>query len=143
MNGTVDKLNKILEHALTKVCNANQDDWDLKIPTVMWAYRTTCKRLTRQTPLKLVYGKEAIMPMEYIVPSLRIVAMKCMDDEATLEENIAQLIHLEEYQWRQYWKDIREWGIQNEKWIEVSNRPQVEKILHYINAPIRGNLGTT
>ena len=81
----MEEFNKVLEHVLTKVCNANRDVWDLNIPVVFWAYRTTCKRLTGKKPFKLVYGKEAIMPMEYIVPSLHIAASTGMDDEATLE----------------------------------------------------------
>jgi transposase InsO family protein len=69
-NGTVEAFNKILEHALTKVCNVQHDDWDQHIPTVLWAYRTTCKRMTKHTLFILVYGKEVVMPLEFVVPSL-------------------------------------------------------------------------
>ena len=86
-----------METTLTKVCNVKCDDWDLKTLAVLCAYRTTCKRLTGQTPFKLVYAQEVFIPMEYIIPSLRIAIVTSMDDATELEERAMQLIQLEEY----------------------------------------------
>jgi len=60
---------------------------------VLWAYRTTCKKLTMQTPFKLVYGLEVVVPMEYLVP---IVAFTDMDDTDIVQERLVQLFELEE-----------------------------------------------
>lgn len=94
----VQAFNAILETALTKVCNTQWNDWDLCIPFVLWAYKTTCKKLMGQTPLRLVYGTKAVMPMEYIIPRLWIAAMTGMSDHEALEERLAQLEELEEEQ---------------------------------------------
>jgi hypothetical protein len=54
----VEAFNKLLEHALTKVCNVVHDGWDKGILVVLWEYLTPSKQLTRHAPFRLVYGKE-------------------------------------------------------------------------------------
>ena len=93
-NGAIEAFNKVLEHALTKVCNADRSDWDMRIPSVripsvLWAYRTTCKKLTGKSPFRMVDGNEAIIPMEYIVSSLCITAVTNMVEPNILEEWLA------------------------------------------------------
>ena len=74
---------------MTKICSVNKDDWDLRVPAVIWAYRTTCKKLTMKNPFKMVYGLEEVVPMEYLVPSLKIATFIDMDDTGIIQERLA------------------------------------------------------
>ena len=66
------------------------------MPIVLWAYKTTCKKLIGKTPFKLVYGIKDVMSMEYIVPILCIASLIDMVDREALEGWLMQLMELEE-----------------------------------------------
>lgn len=86
MNGHVESLNKILENCLRKVCDIGRSDWAKNLSSILWAFRTTYKQATRHTPFKLVYGVEAILPIKFQIPNLRIALACRLDDTKSLRE---------------------------------------------------------
>ena len=73
-NGQVECFNKILKQMLRKTVSENQKDWHERIPDALWSYQTSTRRSTGTTPFNLVYGAEAVLPVEIELPSLRITA---------------------------------------------------------------------
>jgi hypothetical protein len=61
----------------------------------LWAYRTSVKTATSFSPLQLVYGLEAVLPIECQIPSLKLV-VKLLPDTSPLEERLVYLEQLDE-----------------------------------------------
>ena len=71
---------KVTNGTLLKIIKAKLDDtkgaWPEELPNVLWAYRTTARTSmgetpTRETPFRLTYGIEAVIPVEVGVTSIR------------------------------------------------------------------------
>ena len=43
------------------------------MPSVLWAYRTSVKTSTGFTPFQLAYGKEALLPVEVELPTMKML----------------------------------------------------------------------
>ena len=57
--------------------------WSKELPSVLWAYKTTARMPTRETPFRLAYGSEAVIPMEIGLTSYRVGNCdKSKNDEA-------------------------------------------------------------
>ena len=46
--------------------------WSEELPSVLWAYRTTARTPTGETPFRLTYGSEAVIPAEVGLTSYRV-----------------------------------------------------------------------
>ena len=75
-------------------------DSDVKLPVALWAYRTTYKMTTKATLFSLVYGLEAILPIEFEVPSLGIPVETRMPMSQSLKERLEHLEGLNESRMR-------------------------------------------
>lgn len=59
---------------LSKLTKKHEKNWDLELPCALWAYKIVVKIETCFSPFHLVYGKEAIKPIESEVMSLRVLS---------------------------------------------------------------------
>ena len=81
-NGLVGAFNKTICKILKKMVSNNKKSWGTRLHEALWAYRTTARGPTKSTPFFLVYGCEAVVPIEIQLPSLRVViAEKIVDDQ--------------------------------------------------------------
>ena len=64
-NGMTELKTKTLQTILKKIVNENRTDWDDKLHSALWAYRTTFKTSIKSTPFRLAFGLEVVMPIEF------------------------------------------------------------------------------
>ena len=95
-NGLAISTNKTLQNNLRNIVNENRTDWDTKLQSALWAYRTTYKTSIRTTPFWLAFGLEAVMPVEFQILSLRIQVKERMSEKELERIRLATLCKLEE-----------------------------------------------
>ena len=59
----------------------HQKDWDDHVPLLMMSYRSAVHESTKQTPVKLMFGREVNLPLDLLSgrPPIRVlmIMLKC------------------------------------------------------------------
>ena len=71
-NGQVEAINKTIKQTLKKKLEKSKGAWVDELPLVLWAYRTSFRAATGETPFSLAYGVEAVIPIEISLPTFRV-----------------------------------------------------------------------
>ena len=78
-NGQAEVTNIALESILAKVVSSSRKDWADRLVEATWACNTTWKTTTRFTPYNLVYGKKALLSIEFDYNTLRMETQLDLD----------------------------------------------------------------
>ena len=70
-NGQAEAVNKVIVNGLKKRLDDAKGRWVEELPHVLWTYRTTSCRSTKETPFSMTYGAEAVIPLETSFLTLR------------------------------------------------------------------------
>ncbi|KAI9125272.1 hypothetical protein K1719_003888 [Acacia pycnantha] len=72
-NGQAEVANKVILDGLRKKMEDANTSWVEQLYNVLWGYRTTMQSATQETPFRMTYGCEAMIPVEIGRPSWRIL----------------------------------------------------------------------
>ena len=73
---------------LKKMLDDAKEKWVEELPHVLWTYRSTPRRSTRETPFSMTYGAEAIIPLETGFPTLRTSSFTLSSNNGLLEKSL-------------------------------------------------------
>lgn len=95
-NGLAEAFNKTLIGLLRKMVDKNHRNWHEKLNEALWAYRITCRTPTQATPYSLVFGSEAVLPLEVEIPSLRVAVHEGLSEDEQMRLRLEELEAVDE-----------------------------------------------
>ncbi|RDX85067.1 Tf2-11, partial [Mucuna pruriens] len=102
-NGQAKAANKVILRGLRKCLEEAKGRWAKELPQVLWSYHTTPHSTTKETPFCLMFGIEAVMPVEIGEPSPRTTLFEPGRNEEELRANLdmlqetQEIAHVKEY----------------------------------------------
>ena len=63
-DGMVERFNKTIGNQLAMYAQDNPSEWDRHVPLLLLAYRSAVHEATRETPAKLMLGRELTLPVD-------------------------------------------------------------------------------
>lgn len=87
-NGQMEITNKTILKIIKTKLEASKGQWADELSGVLWAYRTTPRSPTGETPFPLAFGCKAVIPVEIRIASLRIKKPQTEQAERELRLNL-------------------------------------------------------
>ncbi|MCO5603512.1 hypothetical protein L7F22_057663 [Adiantum nelumboides] len=94
-NGLLEKANGIIAGIIKKMVESKPKRWDNFLDGAIWAYRTTYRDATQFTPFHLVYGQEALQPIELNIPTIKLTGRQEKNNDEAWIDRLLSLVELE------------------------------------------------
>ena len=83
-NGQTEVTNRIIKQGLKKRLDERKGRWAEELDHVLWAYRTTPRVTTGESPFSLTFGTEAMIPICVGLPTYRTETFDSVDNNIIL-----------------------------------------------------------
>ncbi|CAF2802509.1 unnamed protein product [Rotaria sp. Silwood2] len=69
-NGQVERFNATFAAQIAKYCDPDRNDWDIYLPSVVYAYNTSVHSTAKLTPYQLAFGRCPKSPLDPVSPTI-------------------------------------------------------------------------
>ena len=115
-NDQAEATNKAIVNGLKRRLEGVKGRWAEELPSVLWAYRTTLRRSTGETPFSLTYEAEAVIPAEVNLCNAQVFGFNPTENSKLMlkqlnlleERRESATIRLAEYQQKLAWRYNRD-----------------------------------
>jgi len=87
-NGGIERFHSTMHSLIAKWVSRNHRDWDEKLPSVAFAYRTSVHESTGFTPFYLMYGRETRLPADLVYGTVQTDDPNQNDDFVTARRDV-------------------------------------------------------
>ncbi|KAJ4800173.1 Pol-polyprotein [Rhynchospora pubera] len=95
-NGLAEVSNRTILEGLKRKIEGSKNSWPEYLDEILWAYRTTPRSSTGRSPFSMIYGMEAVTPMEAVHPTLRTKSYTWEKNGTRREEDLETIYELRE-----------------------------------------------
>lgn len=69
-DGITERANQTIKNMIMNYVNDDQDNWDLHLNTISFAYNTAVHKATKYTPFELMFNRKPKLPIDIFYPAL-------------------------------------------------------------------------
>ena len=99
-NGLVERTNRTIQSSVLKVLNQKPEDWPDALPGVLFSYNTSRHKSTIYSPFFLLYGRDAVLPVQVSNQSIEEdVSENTIDstDTAAVQARVDDMIKIRQH----------------------------------------------
>ena len=132
-NGLDERMDQTLKPTLVKFVNDNQNDWDVHLKAVFFAYRTSKNDSTKFTSFERMFGRAPVLPIEIKIqskPEREASLVNPMTDAGEdFQEKVHSMIAIRNQVKAQAMKNVKKAQERQKKAYDAKHQPQPFKVL--------------
>ena len=95
-NGQVERTNRTIKESIEKRVDWLNDKWADELPSILWGYRMTRRSPAEESPFRMAFGTEAVLPIELEIPNFRVQRFDKMINEVGMRTQLDGLEEIRE-----------------------------------------------